>query len=248
MQYSGLSCMMMHPDFRIFLLVILSGMVASVVFKKLTPPAAITGGILSCCIYAGAGFAGITLMAAFFVLGVLATSWKLDQKISEGLAEAQKGKRTAAQVFANAGMAAITGLITWILPELRPDAPLIIAACFASATADTISSELGNVYGKRFYHILSLKKATGGANGVISLEGTLAGCTGSCIISVIYAFWQGWSIDLLFIVIAGTLGNFIDSILGATLENTGYISNNAVNFFNTCAAAVFILILNLMRS
>lgn len=222
-------------------------MVASVVLKKLTLPAAISGGILSCCIYAGAGFAGITLMAAFFILGVLATSWKLSQKISEGLAEAQKGKRTAAQVFANAGAAAITGLIAWILPELSLNAPLVMAACFASATADTISSELGNVYGTRFYDVLSLKKTTKGANGVISLEGTLAGCTGSCIISVIYAFWQGWSVDLLFIVIAGTLGNLIDSILGATLENTGYINNNAVNFLNTCAGAVFILILSSMR-
>lgn len=215
--------------------------------KKLTLPAAITGGILSCCIYAGAGLAGITLMAVFFILGVLATSWKLNQKISEGLAEAQKGKRTATQVFANAGAAAITGLIAWILPELSLNASLVMAACFASATADTISSELGNVYGKRFYNILSLKKATRGANGVISLEGTLAGCAGSCIISVIYALWQGWSIDLLFIVIAGTLGNLIDSILGAALENTGYISNNAVNFLNTCAGAVFILILSSMR-
>ncbi len=225
----------------------MSGMVASVLLKKLTPPAAITGGILSCCIYAGAGWAGITLMAAFFILGVLATSWKLNQKISEGLAEAQKGKRTSAQVFANAGAAAITGLITWILPELSLNAPLVIAACFASATADTVSSELGNVYGKSFYDILSLKKAGKGANGVISLEGTLAGCTGSCLVSMIYAFWQGWSMDLLLIVIAGALGNLIDSILGAALENTGYISNNAVNFLNTCAGAFFILILNAMR-
>jgi uncharacterized protein (TIGR00297 family) len=237
----------MHSEFRIFLLIILSGMAASVVFKKLTPLAAITGGILSCCIYAGAGFAGITLVAVFFILGVLTTSWKLVQKIADGLAETQKGRRTAAQVFANAGAAAIAGLITWVLPELGLNTPLIVAACFASATADTVSSELGNVYGKRFYHILSFKKATKGANGVISMEGTLAGCIGSCIISVIYAFWEGWSIDTLLILIAGTFGNFIDSILGAALENTGYINNNAVNFLNTCAAAVFILIMDLMR-
>ena len=216
-------------------------------FKKLTLPAALTGGVLSCCIYAGAQFAGITLMATFFLLGVLATSWKLDQKISAGLAEAQKGKRTAAQVFANAGAAAMAALITWVLRELSLNAPLVIAACFASATADTMSSELGNVYGRHFYHILSFKKTTKGANGVISLEGTMAGCMGSCIISVVYAFWQGWSIDFLFIIVAGIIGNFIDSVLGAALENTGYISNNAVNFLNTCAAAIFILILNLMR-
>jgi len=238
---------MMHPEFWIFLLIIISGMAASVVFKKLTPLAAITGGILSCCIYAGAGFPGIAMMAAFFALGVLTTSWKLNQKISEGLAETQKGKRTASQVFANAGAAAITGLIAWVLPELKLHAPLVIAACFASAAADTVSSELGNAYGSRFYHILSFQKAVKGNNGVVSMEGTLAGCIGSLVIAVIYSFWHGWTIDLLLIALAGMLGNLIDSVLGAALENRGYLSNNAVNFLNTCAAAFFVLILNLLR-
>lgn len=222
-------------------------MAASVVFKKLTPPAAVTGGLLSCCIYAGAGFPGIIMMAGFFILGVVTTSWKLSGKISEGLAEAEKGKRTAAQVFANAGAAAVTGLIAWILPELNLNAPLIIAACFASATADTVSSELGNVYGKRFYHVLTFNKGIKGANGVISAEGTLAGCLGSLIIAIVYSCSMKSATDLFLIVIAGNVGNFVDSVLGAVLENKGYINNNTVNFLNTCAAAFFILLLNLMR-
>ncbi|WP_262920184.1 DUF92 domain-containing protein [Niabella hibiscisoli] len=133
------------------------------------------------------------------------------------------------------------------MPELHLHAPLIIAACFASATADTVSSELGNVYGRRFYHILSFRKGVKGANGVISIEGTLAGCIGSLVIALLYSFWQGWNTDLLLIVGAGIVGNLIDSILGAALENKRYISNNAVNFLNTIAAAIFVLILNLLR-
>ncbi len=237
----------MHPDLCIFLLIISLGMAASVVFKKLTLLAAIGGGVLSCCIYAGAGFAGISLMASFFILSVLATSWKLNQKIAEGLAETQKGKRTVAQVFANGGAAAIAGLISWVLPELNLPAPPVIAACFAAATADTLSSELGNVYGKHFYQILSFKKGFKGENGVISIEGSLAGFLGSCIIAIVYALWQGWSIELLLIIIAGTIGNITDSVLGGALENKGYINNNAVNFLNTFAAALFILILNLLK-
>lgn len=247
MQYCGLSCTMMHLNLWILLLVVTSGMAASILFKKLTPAAAISGGILSCCIYAGSGFSGITIMAIFFILGVLATNWKLEQKLLAGLAEPQEGRRTAAQVLANAGAAAIAGLIAYTLPELSLNAPLVIAACFASATADTISSELGNVYGKRFYHILSFKKGEKGANGIISVEGTLAGCMGSVIIATIYSLWASWSIYFFFIVIAGTAGNIVDSVLGALLENKGYINNNTVNFLNTCAAAAVILLLELVR-
>ncbi len=36
---------------------------------------------------------------------------------------------------------------------------------------------------------------------------------------------------------AATFGNLVDSILGATLERKGHLSNNAVNFLNTFAAA-----------
>ena len=37
--------------------------------------------------------------------------------------------------------------------------------------------------------------------------------------------------------LAGILGTFFDSLLGATIERRGLIGNNTVNFLSTLAAA-----------
>ena len=40
------------------------------------------------------------------------------------------------------------------------------------------------------------------------------------------------------IILAGLIGNLADSLLGATLERKGVLSNDAVNFLNTAIAAL----------
>jgi uncharacterized protein (TIGR00297 family) len=102
------------------------------------------------------------------------------------------------------------------------------------------------VYGKRFFNIISFRADRCGMDGVISLEGTLIGIAGSCIIAAIYALGSGWDINFCFIVIAGTIGNLTDSILGALFERKGKIGNDAVNFLNTLAAALVMVLLAIL--
>lgn len=224
----------------VLLSVILAGaMIASVAAKKLTVAAALTGGVLGVLVYVGAGFTGITLIAVFFLLGTLATSWKKSYKERAGLSEINSSKRNAGQVMANAGVAAICGLLTYYFQENAFVFRLMIAASLSSAMADTLSSELGNVYGKRFYNILTLQKDTRGLNGVISLEGTVIGIIGSIIIALVYAAGFCFAFNtFLMVIIAGTIGNLSDSILGASLERKQYLNNDAVNFLNTAIAAL----------
>jgi len=237
----------MYVDYIEILLILLTGMLLSIYFKKLTVPAAITGGIIGLVIFIGAGFTGIVMMAVFFILGSATTSWKIKTKQQLGLAETNKGKRTAAQVFANAGVAAILGLLAALYPHQKDILNLMMAATFSSATADTISSELGNIYGSKFYNIITFKKDKRGLNGVISLEGTLIGMAGSIIIGIIDRTGSGWNTaNAVIIIAAGTAGNLADSVIGATAEQKSLLTNNAVNFLNTCIAAIIALVLYLL--
>ncbi len=213
-------------------------MLFSVLKKKLTVAAALTGGLLAVIIFTGGGFTGIGLLAAFFIVGVGATGWKLNIKMKNGLAEEKQGKRNAGQVFANAGAAAVLALLAKYTPEAAEALYLMIAGCFSAATADTLSSELGNVYGKSYYHMLTFRKMQRGANGAVSLQGSISGIVGSIIIALIYVLGTGWNAQhFLVIIVAGTIGNIADSILGLTLENRGLLTNNVVNFLNTAVGA-----------
>lgn len=226
------------------LLFLLIGFVValSLILKKLTPGGAVAGSLIALGIYAGAGFTGIALLGAFFALGVGATAFKQAWKETAGIAKKHDRKRTAAQVFANGGVAAIVGASALLLPQKAALLQTMIAASLASATADTVSSELGVVYGRRFYNIRTFRPDTRGLDGVVSWEGTMLGLCGSIIIALVYAVGFGFSKNVIWIVMAGTAGNLVDSLLGATLERSQLLTNNAVNFFNTLVAALICLV------
>ena len=238
------------------LIILSAGIVASIRWKKLTVPAALTGGVLGWLIYAGAGLTGLSMLAAFFIMGTAATSWKKKEKRLIKTNDSQQVTRKASQVIANGGVAALTGLGILLFPAYRPLLQIAMAGSLASATADTLSSELGMVTGRRFYHILSFKPDQKGRDGVVSIEGLLIGLAGSAIIGGLYLlgghllgdhYTPGYEQNSLgngrgsafwIIVLAGTVGNLVDSVLGATLERRGMIGNDTVNFLNTLAAAL----------
>jgi len=215
--------------------------------RKLTLAGTVIAGFIAISIYYGFVLPGITMLAAFFILATIATSFGKEQKkMFEEQAEPER--RDAYQVLANGGVSGILGILNSFMPWLIYPCPLIVlmAASLASATADTLSSELGTIYGKRFYNILTLKPEEKGKDGVISIEGTLIGVAGSATIAIVYALFSGWSNGFWVIIAAGTAGNLFDSLLGATLERRGYLKNDAVNFLNTLFAALVAWVLLLI--
>lgn len=225
------------------IIILVAAIIFTVVGRKLTVVASLVAGVVGTLVYIGAGYTGIAMVASFFTLGTGATSWKLGVKQQLGVAEENKGTRTAGQVIANAGVAGILGILIWLDPLHAEVYKVMMAGSISSATADTLSSELGNVYGSRFYNITTLKKDKRGLDGVVSIEGTLIGILGSVVIALIYSIGFGVSIAFLLIVLAGTIGNLADSLLGATVERKYYLNNNAVNFLNTAVGAVVALLL-----
>lgn len=223
--------------------ILLLGVFLSVKTRKLTLAGALTAALLGVFLYLGAGYEGILMAAVLFGMATLATSYKTNVKEALGEPEKNKGKRTAGQVLANVGVAAVAGLLCCFYPIKSEMFRLMMAASLASAAADTVSSELGTVFGKRFYNIINLKQDRKGLDGVVSLEGTLFGLAASMIIATVYAFGFGWNINFFKVIIAGTVGNLGDSLIGATLERKGFVGNNAVNLMNTLVAAAVVLVL-----
>jgi uncharacterized protein (TIGR00297 family) len=193
----------MHTTDWIVLLFICAVVAASIVFRKLTVTGALTGGCLAALLYKGAGITGIIMLGAFFVAGTAATAFGRRRKEQLGIAEKNKGQRNAWQVLANGGVAALAGLLAWLYPQQAELWRLAAAASLASASADTLSSEMGSVYGKSFYNILSFKKDQCGLDGVISLEGTLWGIAGSVLIALAFVIAYGYSALVIWIVLAG---------------------------------------------
>ncbi len=217
-------------------LIIVAGAILSVIAKKLTFSGAIAGAGVGLLVFAGGGYTGFIMLVAFFLLGTLATSWKKQEKHRFKAKSDRSVKRNAGQVLANGGVPAILGLLVLWMPSHSGLSRLMMAAALSSAMADTLSSELGMVYGRWFFNILTFKKESKGLDGAISISGTLIGIAGSVVIAFIYCLNFGRTFWL--IILAGTIGNLADSILGATYERKGVIGNNAVNFLNTLIAAL----------
>jgi len=222
-----------------FVLPVILVIIMLVIYKtgKLTLNGTITGGVVAICIYIGFLLPGIWLLAAFFMLATLATAWQKRIRQKAGNSDHPE-KRDVRQVLANGGAAAICGLLSYFIADKAQLFMIMATAALASATADTLSSELGTVYGKRFYNIITFKPDEKGSDGVISLEGTLIGVAASAVISLIYAVSFGWNVNFWFIITAGTAGNLTDSVLGATFERKNLLNNNMVNFANTVVAAL----------
>jgi uncharacterized membrane protein len=77
----------------------------------------------------------------------------------------------------------------------------------------------------------------------VSLEGGVFGLLGSVIIATVYIIFTGWQKEFWFIIVAGTIGNLFDSVLGASVERRGLVGNNAVNILNTAIAALGMFLL-----
>lgn len=181
---------------------------------------------------------GLINLGVFFVMGSASTVWrKIDKVRLQADASERKEGRRPGQVIANGGAAALLAILAWRYPELRAMAFFMASAALAAACADTVSSELGTVYGKRFFNILNGRPAIRGQDGVISWEGTVAGICAAALLALCYFLETGNFGTAMSVLLAGCVGNIADSALGASFQHAGHMNNDQVNWLNTLAGA-----------
>src|SRR5439155_23976622 len=101
-------------------------------------------------LFAFGGWRAFSMLFVFFVLGTAATKLGHATKAARGIAQEKGGRRGAKNAIANCGMGATLAWVAATTPYERV-ALLGLVAAFATAAADTVSSEIGQAYGRRTF-------------------------------------------------------------------------------------------------
>lgn len=226
---------------------------AAVVFllRAATPGAALTGALFAAALYfVTPGWrTALWPLLVLLLLTLGATKFGRRRKEALGTAEGKRG-RTASQVAANLGMAAVV-----VIPEvghalaglsLDPERLMLVTmlAAMAEATADTLSSELGQILGGEPRLITSFARVPRGTDGAVTVTGTLAGVAGAAVVVATGVIvLQMHRRDGLIALGAGVVGLFADSLLGAVPERQGWFNNDAVNALSTAIAVAVAAVL-----
>ena len=119
---------------------------------------------------------------------------------------------------------------------------IALVAAFAEAAGDTVSSEIGQWISGRAYLITTFQPVPAGENGGVSAGGSLAGTAASTLVVALALALGLCGTGGAFIALAGAVGgNVLDSVLGATIERRGLVTNAIVNFTGTSFAGAVAL-------
>ena len=188
--------------------------------------------IMGIVIIFSAGPNWLLLIVLFLIMSLLATRYSKSYKRSLGEFE---GRRTSKNVISNGVVACFMAAFGgYYLPFVGG-----FIGAIATATADTLASEIGVLHQPRL--ITTLQKVDPGTDGAVSVLGTVVGMIGAAIIGIA-AYFLGILPDptlaIVVSVISGTIGCFMDSFLGAVFERQDMLTNEHVNLLATITGAI----------
>ncbi|KAL8149262.1 protein PGR [Apium graveolens] len=167
---------------------------------------------------------------------------KIDPEYKEG------GQRNWLQVLSNAGIASLLVILFWIMSgsedkcldstESQFATALIgsIIGHYSCSNGDTWSSELGILSDAQPRLITTFKPVRRGTNGGVTKAGLIAAAAAGSIIGLTFVLMGFFTTNCMFdkslnqllviplSTLAGLSGSVIDSLLGATLQFTGFCS------------------------
>ena len=208
-----------------------------------------TGVAVGLVVFIAFGWEGFFILFAFFALGSAATKFKNSEKKKLGVAQSKDGQRSAKHVIANGGVPFILAcayLVSSVYQDFdqRTFEPYFaaFAAAVATALADTLSTEMGQVYGKKCYLLITMERVKVGTEGAVSIEGAYWGMAGAGLLSVmalVMSKFEYYPIKTtVLIFFAAVIANMIESIIGGVFNQFERSANEfLLNFSNTAIGA-----------
>jgi uncharacterized protein (TIGR00297 family) len=184
-----------------------------------------------------AGAAWFALLLAFYFLGGGFTRYGYAYKHKLGIAQSKGGVRGYKNVYSNS----LVPLVMAVCHGIYGSDLFVLAFIGAVATAngDTLASEIGQTSKSKPRMITTMQVTETGVDGGVTPLGEAAAMAGSVIIGLLAAATgMSGGYGILAGTIAGFLGTNFDSLLGATLQQKGYLTNNGVNLFATMFGAL----------
>lgn len=206
---------------------------------------AVAGALIALVVTGAGGLQFFAVLVVVFVLTWIATRLGRSRKQRLGIAERPKG-RNGAQVLANLWAAGMAITLSMVLPW-HYALHIAALAALAEAASDTVSSEIGEAFGKRAWLITTWREVPVGTDGGVSLVGIIAGLVAAALIAFVASLTKMTELtgslivrlsDVYIIAFCGFVGMIFDSFFGALFERRGWMTNNAVNFLSTCVATV----------
>jgi uncharacterized protein (TIGR00297 family) len=180
-------------------------------------------------VYVSVGLPGFLLLLSLNIIGAFVTRLGYGKKLDRGIAQK---KRSFENVIANGLIPALAALLSAVSNTYSELFIVAYISTIAAATADTASSEIGELSSFKPRLITNFKEVDVGTDGAISILGTAAGLGAAALIALIAIVLEinGLPLKLFGIAtLSGFLGTTVDSLLGATLERRGVIGNELVN-------------------
>ena len=253
---------MILPDPITILFISITSLIISGIafFKKVLDQGGSALAFLICFITGALGhWTWLLLMLIFVGSSFLATKFAIVYKKALGVEESDEGTRGGSNVISNGIVPAIVA-VCYSLNLLSPEQALVaFTTSIGAATADTMASEIGVLSPSPVLITNPRKVVEPGVDGGISFEGLTASFLSAVSISMVayagflvlieenHAFYSSIELKYLFIsVFFGFFGSVLDSFLGATLQNRGFLSNNGVNLSSISISVLLsLLILNI---
>ena len=196
---------------------------------------AIGGLIIGTLVLVMGGIDFFLLLISFFLLATLATRIGFHEKALMGGAQENQGKRGAKHAAANCAVPLLAAVLFGWFDGADPWLAIFYCGAVATALSDTVSSELGQLFGRNPFMPGSFQLATPGTPGAISIEGTLWGMGAAALFAGLACIMQTISLNALPAVMMGAwIGFFSESYITAKWKEEGVdVNNEWMNTLNT---------------